>query len=104
MQFRQSLGKDVTGDGVLDPAIIRQISAEAFPEVRDADELHDALLTVVRLPPVEEWGHSFTELERTIVSQSSNGTASRSGLLPNVLTWRMMPTQWSPAGWNVSAL
>lgn len=63
VQLRQSLGKDVTGEGILDPAIIQQISAEAFPEVRDADELHDALLTVVRLPPVEEWGHFFTALE-----------------------------------------
>jgi ATP-dependent Lhr-like helicase len=63
VQLRQSLGKDVTGEGVLDPAIIQQISSEAFPEVRDADELHDALLTVVRLPPSEEWSHFFSELE-----------------------------------------
>jgi ATP-dependent Lhr-like helicase len=65
VQLRQSLGKDVTGEGVLDPAIIQQISAEAFPEVRDADELHDALLTVKRLPPSEEWSHFFSELEAT---------------------------------------
>ncbi len=31
--------------GVLDPAAIARVRDEAWPEVRDADELHDALLT-----------------------------------------------------------
>ena len=48
VQLRQTLGTDVTGgEGVLDRAVIDQISAESWPEPRDADELHDALLTLV---------------------------------------------------------
>ena len=47
VQLRGSLRTDfVGGAGILDPAAIAQISAEAWPEVRDADELHDALLTL----------------------------------------------------------
>jgi ATP-dependent helicase Lhr and Lhr-like helicase len=66
VQLRQKLGSDVTGgEGVLDPAAIEQISAEAWPEVRDADELHDALLTLVRMPPVGDWQTFFAELTST---------------------------------------
>ena len=36
------------GAGILDPAAIEQIAAEVWPEPRDADELHDALLTFDR--------------------------------------------------------
>src|ERR1700723_2840148 len=36
--------------GKLDPAAIAQVRAEAWPDVRDADELHDVLHTLVALP------------------------------------------------------
>jgi len=36
--------------GALDPAAIEQVQAEAWPDVRDADELHDALHTFVVMP------------------------------------------------------
>ncbi len=36
--------------GGLDPAAIAQVEAEAWPDVRDADELHDALHTLVAVP------------------------------------------------------
>ena len=36
--------------GALDPAAIEQVQAEAWPDVRDADELHDALHTLVVVP------------------------------------------------------
>ncbi|MBV8550552.1 MAG: DEAD/DEAH box helicase [Acidobacteriaceae bacterium] len=63
VQLRQTLGTDVTGgEGVLDPAVIDQIAAEVWPEARDADEAHDALLTLVRLQPVQEWQTFFDEL------------------------------------------
>ena len=66
VQLRQTLGVDVTGGiGALDPAAIDQVSAEAWPEARDADELHDALLTLITLPPVSEWQAFFDELSAT---------------------------------------
>jgi ATP-dependent helicase Lhr and Lhr-like helicase len=65
VQLRQTLGADVTGEGVLDRAVIDQIALESWPEARDADELHDAMLTLVRLPPAEEWQLFYEELAVT---------------------------------------
>jgi ATP-dependent helicase Lhr and Lhr-like helicase len=66
VQLRGSLRTDfVGGAGVLDPAAIEQVSAESWPEVRDADELHDALLTLIALPPVAEWREYLDELIAT---------------------------------------
>jgi ATP-dependent Lhr-like helicase len=66
VQLRQTLGTDVTGGaGILDPAVIDEISAEVWPEARDADELHDAMLTLVRTPPAAEWQAFFEELAAT---------------------------------------
>lgn len=39
-----------TGIGALDPAAIATVKAQAWPEVRTADELHDALLTLCVFP------------------------------------------------------
>jgi ATP-dependent helicase Lhr and Lhr-like helicase len=36
--------------GALDPAAIAQVQQEAWPDVRDADELHDVLHTMVMVP------------------------------------------------------
>jgi ATP-dependent helicase Lhr and Lhr-like helicase len=66
VQLRGSLRTDfVGGAGILDPAAITQISDEAWPEARDADELHDALLTLITLPPVPNWQTYFETLTAT---------------------------------------
>ena len=58
--LRRTLPADAAdGTGILDPAAIEQVAAESWPEVRDADELHDALLTLILLPPVPEWATYF---------------------------------------------
>src|SRR6185369_5535278 len=38
------------GMGALDPDAIATVRAQAWPDVRDADELHDVLLSLVLLP------------------------------------------------------
>src|SRR6202158_608038 len=43
--------------GALDPAAIAQVQQEAWPDVRDEDELHDVLHTLVMMP-VESTQHS----------------------------------------------
>ena len=66
VQLRRTIRTDVAGGaGILDPAAIAQVAAEAWPDVRNADELHDALLTLIALPPVEEWQGFFSELATT---------------------------------------
>ena len=53
---------DAAGMGALDPAAIAQVAEESWPVVRDPDELHDALLTLIFLPPVDEWQYFFDQL------------------------------------------
>ena len=77
----------------LDPGAIEQISIDVWPAPRDADELHDALLTFVILPPVSEWEVWFEELKATgRASLYHNGQAGfwiateRTGLVSDTLT------------------
>jgi ATP-dependent Lhr-like helicase len=63
VQLRRTLGpEDAAGLGALDPEAIAQVASESWPVVRDADELHDALLTLIVLPPVPEWGIFYQDL------------------------------------------
>ena len=55
VQLRRTLGPDAGDIGALDPTAIATVTEECWPVVRDADELHDALLTLVATPPVPEW-------------------------------------------------
>ena len=56
VQMRRSLSpKMLDGPAALDADAVAQVADEAWPVVRDADELHDALLTLLTLPPVPEW-------------------------------------------------
>ncbi|MBZ5604861.1 MAG: DEAD/DEAH box helicase [Acidobacteriia bacterium] len=65
VQLRRTLpSDDAAGIGALDPAAIAQVAEESWPVVRDADELHDALLTLIILPPVAEWQNHYDELAR----------------------------------------
>jgi ATP-dependent helicase Lhr and Lhr-like helicase len=51
VQMRRMLPESVLEEvGGLDPAAIAQVQDEAWPDVRDADELHDVLHTLVALP------------------------------------------------------
>ncbi|HWY19981.1 MAG TPA: DEAD/DEAH box helicase [Candidatus Acidoferrum sp.] len=51
VQMRRMLPESVLEEvGGLDPAAITQVREEAWPDVRDADELHDVLHTLVALP------------------------------------------------------
>ena len=74
VQLRRSLPPaDAAGIGALDPAAIAEVSAQSWPVVRDADELHDALLTLVVLPPVEEWAAFYQDLERAGRASTQGG-------------------------------
>ena len=65
VQLRRTLRTDFSseGAGALDPAAIAPVAAEAWPAVRDADELHDALLGLGVMPVAEgELALMFDEL------------------------------------------
>ena len=65
VQMRRTLSPEMLdGPAALDPEAIVMVAEQAWPIVRDADELHDALLTLVTLPPVPEWDAHHEELCR----------------------------------------
>ena len=66
VQMRRTLPEDIAdGPGALDETAIARVESECWPVVRDADELHDALLTLVTLPEPAEWTAYFEELVST---------------------------------------
>ncbi len=51
VEMRRVLPETVLSEiGRLDPAAIAEVRDDAWPDVRDAEELHDALLTLIALP------------------------------------------------------
>jgi ATP-dependent Lhr-like helicase len=62
VQLRRTMRDDVDGAGILDPAAIAQVAEESWPVVRDADELHDALSTLIVMSPVAQWEAWYEEL------------------------------------------
>jgi ATP-dependent Lhr-like helicase len=51
VEMRRVLPSSVLEEvGGLDPAAIDEVCRQAWPDVRDADELHDALLTMIAIP------------------------------------------------------
>jgi ATP-dependent helicase Lhr and Lhr-like helicase len=84
VQMRRMLPESVLEEvGGLDPAAIAQVREEAWPDVRDADELHDVLHTLVGLPAdrhdyaTEQWKYYFGRLiaEGRAASAVSGGCA-----------------------------
>ena len=60
----RSTSRTEVANGILDPAAIEQVSSEVWPDPRNADEVHDALLTFIVAPPVPEWQDWFDELKQ----------------------------------------
>src|SRR5436305_1571748 len=68
VEMRRMLPESVLEEvGKLDPAAINQVRSEAWPDVRDADELHDVLHTLVALPIGASSNHVLPDtLARTV--------------------------------------
>ncbi|MGD0526934.1 MAG: DEAD/DEAH box helicase [Polyangiaceae bacterium] len=64
LSLRRTLPEHQRDLGALDPDAIARVVAEARPEPRDADELHDALLGLVAAPIEEGWRGWLDELAR----------------------------------------
>ena len=67
--------------GRLDPDAIERVRAEATPDVRDPDELHDVLVSLVAARPRPEWAEHFDPLAGTGRSLEVHGSA------PTELLW-----------------
>src|SRR5205085_9691476 len=62
VQLRRGLPVEARDLGRLDPAAIERVREEVQPDPHDEDELHDLLLTVSGMRPLEEWQPWFEEL------------------------------------------
>ena len=68
VEMRRTLPPEMAGEiGALDPDAIAEVAREAWPVVRDADELHDALLTLIWVPDAtaDPWRSGLRELQET---------------------------------------
>ncbi len=88
VQLRRTLPETVLQEiGRLDPAAVAKVREDAWPDVRDADELADALATFVALPEgfVTPGGATvgglWSAFLETLVSQRRAGRAASSGRL-----------------------
>ena len=82
VQLRRTIREDLDGAGILDAAVIEEVAEESWPVIRDADELHDALLTLVVLPPEHARNgcaldafHAQLESQNRVVTLQANGRA-----------------------------
>ncbi|HTW85452.1 MAG TPA: DEAD/DEAH box helicase [Candidatus Sulfotelmatobacter sp.] len=76
--LRRTIRTDLDGSGILDPAAIAEVAESAWPLVRDADELHDALATLVVVAPLAGWRDWYDELvaqRRATTLTTAGGTA-----------------------------
>jgi ATP-dependent helicase Lhr and Lhr-like helicase len=76
VQLRRGLPVEARDLGRLDPDAIERVREEVQPDPRDADELHDLLMTVSGLRPVEDWRSWFEELleeRRTVTVAAPSG-------------------------------
>jgi ATP-dependent Lhr-like helicase len=76
VRLRRGLPVEARDLGRLDPDAIERVRQEAMPDPRNADELHDLLMTVCILRPMLDWAGFFDELvgeRRAIVVEPAPG-------------------------------
>ena len=75
VEMRRILPESVLEEvGKLDPAAIAQVRDEAWPDVRDADELHDVLHTLIAFPETT-WERPPSAVRRSEAPQLANEPA-----------------------------
>ena len=96
VQLRRTLDpRDAASLGALDAEAIAAVVQQAFPDVRSADELHDALLTLVLFPAEEvptawsAWLEELRQAGRAVLRDGTWRAAEREGqgLLEAVRGW-----------------
>jgi ATP-dependent Lhr-like helicase len=81
LSLRRTLPEHQRDLGALDPDAIARVVAEARPEPRDADELHDVLLGLIVTPIDTAWADGLAELVRAGRADrvATTGDAGRDG-------------------------
>ena len=101
VEMRRTLPESVLQEvGALDPAAIAEVRADAWPDVRDADELADTLHTLIAVPenfvppdgrsPAEAWQEFFERLResnRATRARVSEASAAGEGACAPISPW-----------------
>ncbi|WP_447986649.1 DEAD/DEAH box helicase [Nitrospira sp. Nam74] len=104
VEMRRSLPPELADRlGALDPQAIAEVVEAAWPVVRDPDELHDALLTLVWAPEeeVKAWAHFLPPLVNTGRASVLTISNQRGGVRGWVATERVsfLKVQFPGAEW-----
>jgi ATP-dependent helicase Lhr and Lhr-like helicase len=96
VEMRRILPESVLEEvGRLDPEAIAQVRREAWPDVRDADELHDVLHTLIALPLLA-WGEPPSPV--TSSPARTDPADQESGHPPGLYERRSPLLAWAPEG------
>jgi ATP-dependent Lhr-like helicase len=96
--LRRTLSTEALRDlGRLDPEAVDQVRGEAWPVVRDADELHDVLLSQGALPEADarEWQAFFEELRS--MGRATLVTTGGPALWAATERWPLVQAVWVKA-------
>lgn len=85
VSLRQVVPGLAGGLGALDPAAIAEVTAQAWPTIRDSDELHDLLLSLGLVPADVVQAAQWTPWSRALVEARRAVWASGGGLAATVL-------------------
>ena len=79
VNLRRVLPEDARDLGALDADAIRRVAEEAWPQPRDAEEVHDALLSLVAIEErfIQDWRPWLLELALVGRARSLGGESSR---------------------------
>ena len=88
VSMRRILPESLSEAAMLDPAAIKQVSDQCWPDLRTADELHDAMLSMIVIPAnMEAFERSRKRFMAGIFTTADSSTQgryreiSRSGIL-----------------------
>jgi ATP-dependent Lhr-like helicase len=96
VQLRRTLPADYeAGAGALSSDAIAQVTSEAWPPMRDADELHEALCGLCLLPAAPEYGQFFQEL--VAANRATTLHVRQAGSPPESTSEEAVRHFWTPA-------
>jgi ATP-dependent Lhr-like helicase len=94
VEMRRILPESVLEEvGKLDPAAIAQVREEAWPDVRDADELHDVLHTLIALPVKHVGADAWVGSERARLQARRESFGEENGAAESRARSNPFPTE-----------
>ncbi len=99
VEMRRVLPDAVASDiGRLDPAAISEVREQAWPDIRNADELHDVLQTLVALPESVSGAAQQDKFNTSNSDGSQTIDSLRTSVQSSVLNWQEFFDQLSSLG------